>query len=152
MLTVIPISILPTLNATLNAVAGVLLLAGFVFIRNRRVDAHRLCMLSAFGVSVLFLICYLIYHYQVGDVRFQGTGWIRPAYFAMLISHIALAVAIVPLAIITLRRGLSARFDAHRRIARWTWPLWMYVSVTGVLVYVMVYHIYAVNPLSTALR
>jgi len=109
-------------------------------------------MLSAFAVSILFLISYLTYHYEVGDVRFQGTGWIRPVYFAMLISHIILAVAIVPLAIITLRRGLAARFDAHRRIARWTWPLWMYVSVTGVLVYVMVYHIYAVRPLTTVMR
>ncbi len=148
----IPTSILPTLNASLNATAGVLLLAGFIFIRNRRVDAHRLCMLGAFGVSILFLICYFVYHYQVGDVRFQGTGWVRPAYFTMLISHVALAVAILPLAIVTLRRGLNARFDAHRRIARWTWPIWMYVSVTGVLVYVMVYHIYAVKPLATALR
>jgi putative membrane protein len=148
----IPIDILPTVNATLNAVAGILLLAGFIFIRNRRVDAHRLCMLSAFGVSILFLISYLTYHYEVGDVRFQGTGWIRPVYFAMLISHIILAVAIVPLALVTLWRALSARFDAHRRIARWTWPIWMYVSVTGVLVYVMVYHIYAVNPVATVLR
>ena len=148
----IPISFLPTLNATLNAIAGVLLLAGFIFIRSRRVHAHRACMLSAFAVSILFLISYLTYHYEVGDVRFQGTGWIRPVYFAMLISHIILAVAIVPLAIITLRRGLAARFDAHRRIARWTWPLWMYVSVTGVLVYVMVYHIYAVRPLTTVMR
>jgi putative membrane protein len=148
----IPISILPTLNATLNAIAGALLLAGFIFIRNRHVHAHRACMLSAFAVSILFLISYLTYHYEVGDVRFQGTGWIRPVYFAMLISHIILAVAIVPLAIVTLRRGLAARFDAHRRIARWTWPLWMYVSVTGVLVYVMVYHIYAVKPLTTVMR
>jgi uncharacterized membrane protein YozB (DUF420 family) len=148
----IPIAILPTVNATLNAVAGVLLLAGYVFIRKRRVNAHRRCMLTAFGVSILFLVSYLTYHYEVGDVRFQGTGWIRPAYFVMLISHIILAVAIVPLATITLWRALSARFDAHRRIARWTWPLWMYVSVTGVLVYVLVYHIYAATPAVTVLR
>ena len=148
----IPISILPTINATLNAMAGVLLLAGYSFIRKRRVEAHRRCMLTAFGVSILFLVSYLTYHYEVGDVRFQGTGWIRPVYFAMLISHIILAVAIVPLAIITLWRGLSARFDAHRRIARWTWPIWMYVSVTGVLVYVLVYHIYAAGPAVTVLR
>jgi len=132
--------------------AGVLLLAGYSFIRKRRVEAHRRCMLTAFGVSILFLVSYLTYHYEVGDVRFQGTGWIRPVYFAMLISHIILAVAIVPLAIITLWRGLSARFDAHRRIARWTWPIWMYVSVTGVLVYVLVYHIYAAGPAVTVLR
>lgn len=109
-------------------------------------------MLAAFGVSIVFLIFYLIYHYHVGDVRFQGTGWIRPVYFTMLISHIILAVAVLPLAIITLRRGLASRFDAHRRIARWTWPIWMYVSVTGVLVYLMVYHIYAIKPLVAALR
>ncbi len=148
----ISIGSLPALNATLNAIAALLLLAGFVFIRRRQVQAHRFCMLAAFGVSVLFLIFYLIYHYHVGDVRFQGIGWIRPAYFTMLISHIILAAAVVPLAIITLRRGLAGRFDAHRRIARWTWPIWMYVSVTGVLVYVMVYHIYAVKPLVAALR
>ncbi len=148
----ISISSLPALNATLNATAAMLLIAGFVFIRRRRIHAHRFCMMAAFGVSILFLISYLTYHYNVGDVRFQGTGWIRPAYFTMLISHIALAAAVVPLAIITLRRGLASRFDAHRRIARWTWPIWMYVSVTGVLVYVMVYHIYAVKPLVAALR
>ncbi len=148
----ISIANLPALNATLNATAALLLLAGFVFIRRRQIQAHRFCMLSAFGVSILFLIFYLIYHYHVGDVRFQGTGWIRPVYFTMLISHIALALVVVPLAIVTLRRGLASRFDPHRRIARWTWPIWMYVSVTGVLVYVMVYHIYAVKPLVAALR
>ncbi len=148
----ISIASLPALNATLNATAALLLLAGFVFIRRRQVQAHRFCMLSAFGVSILFLIFYLIYHYHVGDVRFQGRGWIRPVYFTMLISHIILALAVVPLAIVTLRRGLASRFDAHRRIARWTWPIWMYVSVTGVLVYLMVYHIYAVKPLVAALR
>jgi putative membrane protein len=129
-------------NATLNAVAAVLLGAGFYFIRRRRIGAHRICMVSAFAVSVVFLICYIAYHYQVGDVRFQGHGTVRPVYFTILISHVILAVVIVPLAIITLARALRLRFDAHRRIARWTWPLWMYVSVTGVIVYLMVYHIY----------
>ncbi len=103
-------------------------------------------MLSAFAVSAVFLISYLVYHYHVGDVRFEGVGWVRPAYFTILITHVALAVAIVPLAIITLSRALTARFDAHRRIARWTWPLWMYVSVTGVVVYLMVYQIYKAPP------
>ena len=99
-------------------------------------------MLIAFAVSVVFLVCYVAYHIQVGDVRFQGRGAVRPVYFTILISHIILAVTTVPLAIITLSRALRARFDAHRRIARWTWPIWMYVSVTGVIVYLMVYHIY----------
>ena len=135
-------SSLAPLNAVLNSVAALLLLAGFVQIRRGRVRAHRACMIAAFAVSVIFLASYLAYHYRVGDVRFAGQGWIRPAYFAMLISHIALAAAIVPLAIITLARGLRGRFDAHRRLAVWTWPIWMYVSVTGVLVYLMVYRIY----------
>jgi putative membrane protein len=133
---------LAPIDATLNAVAGVLLLGGFFFIRRRNVAGHRACMIAAFVVSVFFLACYLTYHYRVGDVRFAGQGWIRPVYFTMLITHVALAVAIVPLAIVTLSRALSARFDAHRRIARWTWPLWMYVSITGVLVYLLVYRIY----------
>jgi uncharacterized membrane protein YozB (DUF420 family) len=136
------VPLLATVNASLNAIAAVLLGAGFYFIRRRRIEAHRVCMISAFAVSVVFLICYLTYHYQVGDVRFQGHGVVRPVYFTILISHIILAVATVPLAIFTLRRALRARFDAHRRIARWTWPIWMYVSVTGVIVYLMVYHIY----------
>jgi putative membrane protein len=136
------IPLLATVNASLNAIAAVFLGAGFYFIRRRQIAAHRVCMIIAFGVSVVFLICYLTYHYQVGDVRFQGHGPIRPVYFTILISHIILAVTTVPLAIMTLSRALHSRFDAHRRIARWTWPIWMYVSVTGVIVYVMVYHIY----------
>lgn len=99
-------------------------------------------MIAAFAVSVVFLVCYLAYHYRVGDVRFQGQGAIRPVYFSILISHIILAVLTVPLALFTLARALRSRFDAHRRIARWTWPVWMYVSVTGVIVYLMVYIIY----------
>lgn len=136
------IPILATVNASLNALAAVFLGAGFYFIRRRQIGAHRICMLTAFGVSVVFLVCYLAYHYQVGDVRFQGHGPVRPVYFTILISHIILAVATVPLAFLTLARALRSRFDAHRRIARWTWPVWMYVSVTGVIVYLMVYHIY----------
>ncbi len=136
------IPILATVNASLNAIAAVFLAAGFYFIRRRQIAAHRFCMLTAFGVSVVFLICYVAYHYQVGDVRFAGHGPIRPVYFTILISHIILAGLTVPLAIFTLARALRARFDAHRKIARWTWPVWMYVSVTGVIVYLMVYHIY----------
>ena len=135
-------SSLAPLNAVLNSIAAVLLLAGFVLIKRGHVRAHRACMISAFAVSAVFLASYLAYHYHVGDVRFTGRGWVRPAYFTMLISHITLAVAIVPLAIVTLTRALRGRFAAHRRIALWTWPIWIYVSVTGVLVYVMVYQIY----------
>ena len=144
------ISSLAPINATLNAIAAILLLFGFFFIRRRKVAAHRTCMIAAFVVSMVFLACYLTYHYRVGDVRFTGQGWIRPVYFTMLITHVILAVAIVPLAIVTLSRALSARFDAHRRIARWTWPLWMYVSVTGVLVYLFVYQIYGPPLMPTA--
>jgi uncharacterized membrane protein YozB (DUF420 family) len=136
------IPILATVNASLNAIAAVFLAAGFYFIRRRQIAAHRVCMLIAFAVSAVFLVCYLTYHYQVGDVRFQGHGAVRPVYFTILISHIILAVLTVPLAIFTLARALRTRFDAHRRLARWTWPVWMYVSVTGVIVYLMVYHIY----------
>jgi uncharacterized membrane protein YozB (DUF420 family) len=136
------IPVLATLNASLNALAAVLLGAGFYFIRQRNIKAHRRCMVSAFVVSVLFLISYLAYHYQVGDVKFTGRGMVRPVYFTVLISHILLAAAVPPLAIITLARALRGRFDAHRRIARYAWPIWMYVSVTGVVVYLMVYIIY----------
>ncbi|MGO9062365.1 MAG: DUF420 domain-containing protein [Candidatus Binataceae bacterium] len=136
------VPLLATVNASLNAIAAVFLGAGFYFIRRRQIAAHRVCMLIAFAVSVVFLVCYVIYHIQVGDVRFQGHGAVRPIYFTILISHIILAVTTVPLAIMTLSRALRSRFDKHRRIARWTWPIWMYVSVTGVIVYLMVYHIY----------
>lgn len=136
------VPLLATVNASLNAIAAVFLGAGFYFIRRRQISAHRICMLIAFAVSMVFLVSYVAYHIQVGDVRFQGRGAVRPVYFTILISHIILAVTTVPLAIITLSRALRARFDAHRRIARWTWPIWMYVSVTGVIVYLMVYHIY----------
>lgn len=133
---------LATINATLNLVAAILLGAGFYFIRQGRVTAHRRCMVSAFVVSVAFLVCYLLYHYQVGDVRFSGHGLIRPTYFTILISHILLAFTVPPLAIITLARALRGNFKAHRRIARFTWPIWMYVSVTGVVVYLLVYIAY----------
>jgi putative membrane protein len=131
-----------TLNAILNASSGVLLTCGFVMIRKRRITAHRTFMLSAFACSVIFLASYVIYHLRVGAVYFLGTGWIRPVYFTLLTTHTILAIAIVPLAIITLSRALSARYDKHRRIARWTLPIWLYVSVTGVIVYFLLYHLY----------
>lgn len=144
-------SSLAPLDAILNATAAILLLAGYIAIRRRHVHAHRACMLGAFAVSVAFGISYCIYHYHVGDVRFGGEGWIRPVYFSILISHITLATAIVPLVLITLGRALRGRFAKHRRIARWTWPIWMYVSVTGVVVYLMVYRLYPhLPPTATA--
>jgi uncharacterized membrane protein YozB (DUF420 family) len=130
---------LPALNATLNAIATVLLTSGWILIKRKRRDAHRLCMLGAFGVSTAFLTSYLIYHFNVGSVPFQKTGAIRTVYLSILLTHIVLAAAIVPMILITLSRALSARFDQHRRIARWTMPLWLYVSVTGVVIYVMLY-------------
>src|SRR5256885_1234710 len=133
---------LAPINSVLNAIAGLLLLAGFYCIRRRWVRAHRALMLSAFAVSVTFFVSYSIYHYQVGDVRFQGHGWVLPLYFSILSSHVLLAAAIVPLALITLARALKGNFQRHRKIAIWTWPVWIYVSITGVIVYLMCYQIY----------
>lgn len=130
---------LPALNATLNAISFVFLLTGYVFIRRGQRDKHRLCMIAALAMSALFLTSYVIYHFNVGSVPFRRTGWIRTVYFAVLIPHVILAAAIVPLVLITVSRALSKRFDRHRAIARWTLPLWMYVSITGVIVYVMLY-------------
>jgi len=130
---------LPAINATLNATAAVLLVWGYVLIRRRSVAAHRNVMLAAFVTSTVFLCCYLIYHYNVGSVRFPRTGAIRTIYLSILATHTALAAAVPPLAIITLSRGLRSRFDRHRKIARWTLPVWLYVSVTGVVVYWMLY-------------
>lgn len=130
---------LPAVNATLNALSGVLLGIGYVLIRARRIEQHRKVMIAAFLTSSIFLACYLVYHAQVGSVRFTRTGFVRPLYYALLISHVTLAFAVPPLAIITLTRGLRGRYAAHRRIARWTYPIWLYVSVTGVLVYVLLY-------------
>ncbi len=132
---------LPTLNAILNGTAAVLLVIGFLLIKNRRIAQHRRVMLTAFGVSVLFLISYLVYHAQVGSVPFKHPGAIRTVYFAVLITHTILAATVPVLAIITLNRALKRRFDRHRAIARWTFPIWLYVSVTGVVVYLMLYHI-----------
>ena len=130
---------LPAVNATLNGVAGVLLFIGFLLIRSRRIDLHRRFMIAAFVASSLFLVSYLVYHAQVGSVRFTRQGFVRPLYFTILITHVVLAAAVLPLAILTLTRGLKGRFSAHRAIARWTLPIWLYVSVTGVLVYVLLY-------------
>ena len=130
---------LPALNATLNAIASVLLVTGYIFIRNGQRQKHRACMIAALVVSGLFLTSYVIYHAQVGSVPFKGRGWIRTLYFAVLIPHVILAAAIVPPILITASRGLTAKYDKHRRIARWTLPVWLYVSVTGVIVYLMLY-------------
>jgi len=132
---------LPTVNATLNATAAVLLIWGYTLIRRKRVQTHRKVMLAAFATSSLFLICYLVYHAQVGSVRFPKTGAIRTVYLTILGTHTVLAATVPVLAIITLRRGLTERFDKHRKIARWTLPIWLYVSVTGVVVYLMLYHL-----------
>ena len=138
----ISVSDLPAVNATLNGTSALLLATGYYFIRRRKMVAHKRCMLTACGTSTLFLVSYLIYHFQVGSVRFTGTGGIRVLYFSILLTHTILAVVIVPLAVMTLSRALGKRFDPHRRIARWTLPLWLYVSVTGVVIYYMLYRLY----------
>jgi uncharacterized membrane protein YozB (DUF420 family) len=130
---------LPAVNATLNAIAAVLLAAGYVLIRSGRREMHRKVMLAAFATSTVFLASYLVYHAQVGSVRFTRQGIVRPIYFTILFTHVVLAAAVLPLALITLSRGLNGRFARHRAIARWTLPIWLYVSVTGVLVYVLLY-------------
>ena len=130
---------LPALNATLNAISAVLLLLGYRFIRRGQRDRHKQMMLAAFSVSVVFLVSYLVYHWFVGAVYYPGTGAIRYVYLTILTTHTILAACVPVLAIITLRRGLKARFDKHRKIAKWTWPIWMYVNVTGVVVYLMLY-------------
>lgn len=132
---------LPAVNATLNGATALLLSAGYAMIRRRKIRAHKTCMLSAFAVSTLFLASYLYYHAHAGIRHFEGRGWIRPVYFAILFSHTVLAAAIVPLAITTVVLGLSSRFPQHRRIARWTLPLWLYVSLTGVAVYLLLYRL-----------
>lgn len=130
---------LPAINATLNAISTVLLVTGYVLIRGRHVAMHKRCMIAACVTSTLFLACYVTYHLQVGSVPFTRQGFVRPLYFTILLTHVILAASVPPLAIITLWRGLKSRFDRHRAIARWTLPIWLYVSVTGVLVYVLLY-------------
>ena len=133
------ISALPTLNALLNALCTVLLLVAFVHIKAGRIEQHRKTMLAAFATSVLFLISYVIYHAQVGSKPYPGTGILRTIYFVILVPHVILAAAVVPLALVTLRRGLARQDARHRAIARWTLPIWLFVSVTGVIVYLMLY-------------
>ena len=134
--------VLPTVNAFLNGTSAILLSVGYIFIRRKKVTSHKICMVTAFGVSCLFLVSYLIHHYQVGSTPFSGEGWIRPVYFTLLVTHICLAALIVPLALTTIYRGLNAQFGKHVKIARWTLPIWLYVSVSGVVVYVMLYQLY----------
>jgi len=136
------LSALPTLNAGLNALAALLLVTGYRFIRAGRVPAHRACMAAAFGTSVAFLVSYTIYHFHQPATPFPGTSPVRTFYYGMLFTHVVLASAVPPLAILTLWRALRGEFDRHRRLARWTLPIWLYVSVTGVLVYLMLYHLY----------
>ena len=130
---------LPAVNASLNALSGILLLVGYVLIRRRRIETHRKVMIAAFVTSSIFLVCYVVYHAQVGSVPFTRQGFVRPLYFTILVTLVTLAAAVVPLALVTLSRGLKARYERHRTIARWTFPIWLYVSVTGVLVYVLLY-------------
>ena len=136
------VTILPTVNAALNALATICLVAGWRFIRRGRQDAHRACMIGALACSALFLASYVIYHYNAGSRPFEGTGPVRLVYFAILITHVILAAAIVPLVLMTVVRAFRGQFDRHRAVARWTLPLWLYVSVTGVVVYLMLYRMY----------
>ena len=133
---------LPTVNAFLNATAAILLVWGFTLIKRKKITEHRRVMISAFVVSCIFLVCYLVYHYNVGSVRFPRPGWVKTVYLTILTTHTILAVTVPFLAIITLNRALRGLFDKHRKIARWTFPIWLYVSVTGVIVYLMLYHLY----------
>jgi uncharacterized membrane protein YozB (DUF420 family) len=136
------LSDLPAVNASLNALSAVFLTMGFIFIKRQRQTAHRNCMITACCTSLLFLTCYVIYHAHAGRTVFKNPEWFRPIYLTLLLTHTVLAVTIVPMVIVTLSRALRQRFDRHKQIARWTWPIWMYVSVTGVLIYFLLYHIY----------
>ena len=143
-------TVFPAINATLNGTSAVLILTGRGLIKRGRIAAHRACMIAAVAASSLFLICYVYYHAHAGVIRFQGQGLVRPVYFSILITHMILAAVIVPLVIITLARAWRGTFNRHRAIARWTFPVWLYVSITGVVIYVMVYRLYAA-PLLTSL-
>ena len=136
-------TVFPIINAALNGTSAVLIVTGRTLIRRGQVTWHRACMISAVVCSSMFLVSYVWYHAHVGSVRFQGQGMVRPVYFAILTSHTLLAVVVVPLVIVTLVCGLRARFDRHRAMARWTYPIWLYVSITGVVIYVMLYHLHA---------
>lgn len=142
----IPISLLPTLNAALNGLSAILLAVGYLLIRRRKIREHRVVMLTAFGTSTLFLISYLIYHAQVGSMPFAGQGVVRPIYYTLLVSHIVLAATVVPLALVVLYRGLKRRYFIHKRLARRVLPVWLYVSITGVVIYMMLYRLYTSSP------
>ncbi len=135
-------SLFPALNAVLNATSAFLLVTGRTLIRRGKIAAHRACMIAAVCTSAIFFVSYVYYHLHVGSVRFQGHGWVRPLYFTILISHTLLAATVPPLALVTLTLGLRARFARHRALARWTYPIWMYVSITGVVIYLMLYHLF----------
>lgn len=139
-------STLPHVNAALNSVTIVLLLAGLVLIRTGRRDAHRAVMAAAIGVSALFLVSYLVYHFTAPIFVFPGEGWVVPVYYVMLVSHVILATIVTPMIVVTAWRGATGRLERHRPLARWTWPVWMYVAVTGVLIYALLYHVYAPAP------
>ncbi|HKE31362.1 MAG TPA: DUF420 domain-containing protein [Candidatus Angelobacter sp.] len=138
-------NVFPPLNASLNGASAILITVGRALIRRKRVRLHRACMIAAVVTSTLFLISYLYYHAHVRSVHFPGQGWIRTVYFAILISHTLLAAVVVPMVVLSLSYGLRGRFDRHRRVARWTYPVWLYVSVTGVVVYIMLYQIYGAH-------
>jgi putative membrane protein len=136
------LSDLPLINACLNSLSTVFLTLGYIFIRQKKIQAHRNCMITAFCTSAIFLIFYLVYHYYAGRTTFKDPQWFRPIYLGILLTHTVLAVAIVPLILMTFNRAIKARYELHKKIARWTWPLWMYVSVTGVLIYLLLYQIF----------
>jgi putative membrane protein len=140
------ITLLPAVNAALNSICATLLVTGYFFIKRNNVRAHRACMAAAFMTSLLFLISYLTYHFYHGATGFKGTGWVRPLYFTILITHTILAAVIVPFVLMTLYRAWMNDIARHRRVARWTLPMWLYVSVTGVVVYVMLYHVFPSRP------
>ena len=139
----VDIHLLPAINAVLNGTSAVLVAAGIVLIRHKKRTAHKRVMLAAVGTSTLFLLCYLWYHVQVGNVRFTAYGWPRPVYFFILTTHTLLAIVVVPLVLVTVIRALRGRFERHRASARWTYPVWLYVSVTGVVIYLMLYCLFA---------
>src|SRR5215470_16420507 len=139
------LSFFPALNATLNGASAILITTGHALIRRKKVRLHRACMIAAVATSTLFLTSYLYYHAHVGSVRFPGQGWVRPVYFSLLISHTLLAATVVPLILLALAAGLRGRFERHRRIARWAYPIWLYVSITGVVVYLVLYQIYGAH-------
>jgi putative membrane protein len=141
-MSLVPLASFPAINAGLNAACTMFLLTGYTFIRRRKILPHKISMVSAFLCSMIFLLCYVYFHLHAGIIRFGGQGWIRPVYFTLLVSHTVLAVAILPLVVITLSYALRDQFASHRRIARWTFPLWLYVSITGVVIYWLLYIAY----------